>query len=213
MLPLLHIATHTVSDEFCNRFAQAASTAGTGKKKVDGTLAATRLGSASTIGWANERYRQTMLLVREFRMEWPNMTLLTADDVDAISSWLDAALYTATVNGHEADVYDMNPTCWAIWLVQNQCALKASGWEVSSENTQHTLSFESLYRWLEAQHSRGDNKNIYEPITRRLVKRYKLPFKQMTIPPPSALLFKYRKGALRLSEWMREAQSMLEERD
>ena len=68
------------------------STEAPGKRKVDGSLAATRLGSTATERWANERFRQTMLLVREFRMEWPNMSLLTSDDVESIRWLLDCAL-------------------------------------------------------------------------------------------------------------------------
>ena len=80
------------------------ATDGTGKRKVDGTLAATRLGSTATEKWANERFRQTMLLVREFRMEWPNMTLLTSDDVESIRWQVDCALYTATRHSHVGDI-------------------------------------------------------------------------------------------------------------
>ena len=188
MLPLLNLVpdpstiasappdTEALARSLCARLSFlrcAAATDGTGKKKVDGTLANTRLGSAVTEQWANERFRQTMLLVREFRLEWPNMTLLTADDVDTISWLLDCVLHAATLHGHEADVYDMNPTCWAIWLVQNQCSLKADGWVTSSEFAQQKLSFEGLYRWLEAQHARGDDHSLYDHVTRQLIKRYK----------------------------------------
>ena len=71
----------------------------------------------------------------------------------------------------------------AIWLVQNQHALKVGGWKVESLRAQQTLSFEGLYRWLEAQAARGENKNLYDPSTKRLLKRYKLPFKKFTVPP------------------------------
>jgi hypothetical protein len=117
----------------------------TGKRKVDGSKAATRLGSSATETWGNERFRQTMLLVREFRMEWPSSSLLTADDVESIRALLDCAPYTATKNGHVGDIYDMNPTCWAIWLVQNQQALKAGEWYTHSAVTQQKNSFEGLY--------------------------------------------------------------------
>eukprot|EP00966_Prymnesium_polylepis_P104583 2422553-Prymnesium_polylepis.1 len=49
-------------------------TEASGKRKVDGELAATRLGSVASERWANERFRQTFLLVREFRMEWCRVT-------------------------------------------------------------------------------------------------------------------------------------------
>ena len=45
--------------------------AGTGKRKIDGSYAATRLGETISSRWANERFRQVMLLIRQFRMEWP----------------------------------------------------------------------------------------------------------------------------------------------
>ena len=60
--------------------------AGSGKRKIDGSYAATRLSQAMTSRWANERFRQVMLLVGQFRMEWPNQTLLTADDIEFIRS-------------------------------------------------------------------------------------------------------------------------------
>ena len=56
----------------------------TGKRKADGSRAATRIGATATEKWANERFRQTMLLVLEFRLNWPSMSLLTNDDVEAI---------------------------------------------------------------------------------------------------------------------------------
>jgi hypothetical protein len=46
-------------------------TDGTGKRKADGSYADTRLGKVLTPRWANERFRQVMTLVREFRIEWP----------------------------------------------------------------------------------------------------------------------------------------------
>lgn len=189
------------------------TTDGTGKRKVDGSLAATRLGSTATESWANERFRQTMLLVREFRMEWPNMSLLTGDDVQTIRWLIDCALFTATRTGHTGDIYDMNPTCWAIWLVQNQHALKAGGWRAESDAAQRTLRFETLYRWLGEQHARGENKNLYDPATKRLLKRYKLPFKNMTVPPAPENLFKWVKGARRLSNWIHDCQVQMDEHD
>ena len=206
MLPVLPLGA--LADAFAGL-----STEATGKRKVDGSLAATRLGSTATEAWANERFRQTMLLVREFRMEWPNMSLLTSDDVESIRWLLDCALFTATQTGHTGDIYDTNPTCWAIWLVQNQHALKAGGWKVESDAAQRVLRFESLYYWLGQQHSRGGNKNLYDPATKKLLKRYKLPFKKMTVPPASENLFKYVKGARRLSNWIYNCQAQMDEHD
>jgi hypothetical protein len=73
---------------------------GTGKRKVDGTYAATRLKQSTTEKWANERFRQVMLLVLEFRNEWPNKSLITSDDVGAIRTAVDNALFAATSGDH-----------------------------------------------------------------------------------------------------------------
>ena len=183
MLPLVSLSTDSLADALARRLALVTPTAGTGKCKVDGSKAATRLGSTVTEAWCNERFRQVMLLVREFRMEWPTQSLLTADDVESIRWLMDCAMYTASRTGHKGDIYDMNPTCYAIWLVQNQHALKAGGWQVETAKAQQMLSFEGLYRWLEAQHARGENRNLYAPVTKKLLKRYKLPFKKFTVPP------------------------------
>ena len=43
---------------------------------------------------------------------------------------------------------------------------------------------------------------MYEPGTKLVLHRYKLPFKKMTVPPKQNELFKWRKGAKRLSDWM-----------
>ena len=174
----------------------------TGKRKVDGSLAATRLGQTTTERWANERFRQTMLLILEFRREWPVQSLLTADDADAIRTAVDNALYMATSSNHVGDIYDMNATVWAIWLVQRAHALKVGGWTVESAEAQRRLSFESLYKWLEQQHSRRDRHDLRNPTTKKVIHRYVLPFKKMLVPPASNNMFKYRKGAQRLSDWI-----------
>lgn len=111
MLPFVSLSTDSLADAFARRLALVTPTAGTGKLKVDGSKAATRLGSSVTEAWCNERFRQVMLLVREFRMEWPTQSLLTADDVENIRWLLDCAMYTASRAGHKGDIYDMNPTC------------------------------------------------------------------------------------------------------
>ena len=102
MIPLLPLSTDSLASALERHLHLA--TDGTGKRKVDGSLAATRLGSTATEKWANERFRQTMLLVREFRMEWPNMTLLTSDDVESIRWQVDCALHTATRHSHVGDI-------------------------------------------------------------------------------------------------------------
>jgi hypothetical protein len=66
-------------------FHKSVDIAGTGKRKIDGSYAATRLGETMSSRWANERFRQVMLLIRQFRMEWPGQALLTADDVECLS--------------------------------------------------------------------------------------------------------------------------------
>ena len=65
-------------------FHESVDIAGTGKRKVDGELAETRLGQPATQRWSNERFRQVMLLIRQFRAEWPEQTLLTADDTEFV---------------------------------------------------------------------------------------------------------------------------------
>jgi hypothetical protein len=112
MLPLLALPIDALSDAFSVTLTTGEAIDATKKRKVDGTLAATRLGSTATEKWANERFRQTMLLVREFRMECPNK-LLTSDDVESIRWLVDCALYTAMRVEHIGDIY-MNPTAWAI---------------------------------------------------------------------------------------------------
>ena len=178
------------------------SIAGTGKKTVDGTYAATRLGQTITSRWANERFRQVMLLIREFRMEWPNQALLTADDVELIRTAIDVALSTAAHEAHIGDIYDLNPTTWAIWMIQYVYTVRKGSWTAESVQAQHTLTFETLYDWLKTQHERGEYFYVYEPGTKIILHRYKLPFKKMTVPPKQNELFKWRKGAKRLSDWM-----------
>ena len=55
-----------LTDQF-SRLNAEEDTDATGKRKVDGSLAATRLGQTTSERWANERFRQTMLLILEFR--------------------------------------------------------------------------------------------------------------------------------------------------
>ena len=185
------------------RIHETTPTEGTGKRKIDGSYADTRLGKALTPRWANERFRQVLMLVREFRNEWPNQSLLSNDDVEFIRMAIDTALAMAEREGHVSDVYDLNPCTWSIWLVQHTIATRAGAWTAESPQQRQKLSFEGLYRWLEVQHARGEARNLYDPSTRQLLHRYKLPFKaNMVIPPPKNELFKWRKGARRLSSWM-----------
>ena len=143
-----------------------------------------------------------MLLVRQFRIEWPNQTLLTADDTEFIRSAIDIALSTAAHEGHTGDIYDLNSTTWAIWMVQHVYAVRKGSWTAESGQAQFSLTFENLYDFLETQHARGENFNVMEQATKRVLHRYKLPFKKMTVPPKKNELFKWRKGLKRLSDWM-----------
>ena len=126
-------------------FHKTVDIAGTGKRKIDGSYAATRLKQEMTSKWANERFRQVMLLVRQFRMEWPNQTLLTSDATEFIRSAIDVALSTAGHEGHTADIYDLNSTTWAIWMVQHVYAVRKGSWTAESEQAQYSLTFENLY--------------------------------------------------------------------
>ena len=175
---------------------------GATKKKVDGTLAVTRLGNPVTDKWLNERFRQCMLLVLQFRLEWPNQSLLTANDLDYIRTCLDTALASCVHEAHVGDIYDLSPTVWSIFLVQHVKAVRNGGWKAESEHVQKLLSFENLYNWLEVQSERGEAFNVRDSSTGLLLNRYRLPFKQMNIPPKSTELFRFRKCGKRLSDWM-----------
>ena len=52
---------------FAGLFHRGASIDGTGKRRLDGEYADTRIGKSVSLKWANERLRQTMLLINEFR--------------------------------------------------------------------------------------------------------------------------------------------------
>ena len=124
-------------------------------------------------------------------------------DVEFIRMSIDTSLAMAEREGHVSDIYDLNPTTWSIWLVQHTVATRLGAWTAESPQQRQILSFEGLYRWLEVQHARGESRNLYDPSTKQLLHRYKLPFKaHMVIPPPRNELFKWRKGAKRLSSWM-----------
>ena len=92
-----------------------------------------------------------------------------------------------------------------LWHGLSRVANEGTGgsWTAESAQAQHTLSFETLYAWLRAQHERGEQFYVYvEPGTKIILHRYKLPFKQMVVPPKQNELFKWKKGAKRLSDWM-----------
>ena len=174
----------------------------TKKKKVDGELAATRLGQPVSVAWANERFRQCMLLVRQFRIEWENQSLLTGDDTEFIRSAIDVALSSAAFGRHVGDIYDLNATVWTIWMVQHVRAVRLGGFKVESPAVRESLSFANLYQWLSMQHQRGERFNVKDASIEGGYHRYKLPFKQFNFPPSHLDLFKWRKGAKRLSDWM-----------
>ena len=101
---------------FCRLFAEMAHIDTTGKRKVDGSLARTRLGKQMDNRWANERFRQTMLLILEFRLLPSYAELgLSSADVEFIRVALDVALAEASKAGHVGDIYDFSATVWAIW--------------------------------------------------------------------------------------------------
>ena len=181
---------------------QADTDVNTGKRKEDGSLAAARVGTTTTQRWANERFRQVMLLVLEFRKEWPNNSLLTADDVNQISFALDAALLIATSTGVVANIYDLNSTVWAIYLVQRAHTQKVGSWTVESTAAQQRLTFQALYEWLEGRHSLHRRHDLRDSLTKQVVHKYVLPFKRMKMPPDKTNMFKLRKGANRLSDWI-----------
>lgn len=198
MLPTLPLPLRSL-------LALSIDTHGSGKRRVDGSYASTRLKSTVTEGWANERFRQVMLLVREFWVEWPAQSLITNDDVATIRSLVDCALYTATREEHTADVYDLNSTVWAIWFVQLVYALRVGGWVAESAQVQERMSFETLYGWLHGR--RGQRRNLLDITGKKVLKRYTLPVKAMTVPPTKENLFKWVRGARRLSDWIAQCQS------
>ena len=127
--------------------------------------------------------------------------------MQVIRMTIDTALATAERDGHVGDIYDMNATAYTIWLIQHAYSMRNGGWTAVSERQQRQWSFESLYRWLEVQHARGVMRYLYDPSTRQLLHRYKLPFKaKVRIPPAKTELFKWVKGAKRLSDWMESGE-------
>ena len=85
-------------------FRNSMSIGGKYKRKVDGELAETRLGKVISSRWTNERFRQVMLLVLEFRREWPSASLLSNEDVEFIRVAVDVALSEASKEGHVGDM-------------------------------------------------------------------------------------------------------------
>ena len=85
--------------------------------------------------------------------------------------------------------------------MQHAYATRKGSWTAESKNQQILLSFENLYTWIELQHSRRENKFIKDDAT-GFVHRYTLPLKTMRVPPQKLDVFKWRKGQLRLSNWM-----------
>ena len=61
--------------------------------------------------WANERFRQTMLLILEFRLY---NNVLSSEDVEFLRVAVDAALAEASREGHTGNIYDMSPTVWQL---------------------------------------------------------------------------------------------------
>ena len=174
MLPFLKLCPDDLSCAFdyILNFNEESTDVNSGKRRIDGSRADTRIGQTTTERWANGRFRQTMLLILEYRREWPNRSLLTNDDVESIRTAIDGALFVSTREEHVGDIYDMNPTVWSIWLVQWAHSIKAKGWTVESADAQERLSFESLYTWLQQQHSRRDRHDLRDPTTKKVIHRY-----------------------------------------
>jgi hypothetical protein len=200
--PVVAANIDRLSDQFSHLKSEEDTDVNTGKRKVDGSLAAARVGQTTTERWANERFRQVMLLVLEFRKEWQNNSLLTADDVESIRTALDGALFVATNSNAVADIYDLNATVWAIYLVQWAHTKRVGGWTVESAAAQQRMSFQTLYKWLEGRHSLHQRHDLRDSLTKKIVHKYVLPFKRMKIPPDTTNMFKFRKGANRLSDWI-----------
>ena len=59
-------------------------------------------------GQTKQRFRQVMMLVREFRTEWPNQSLLSNDDVEFIRVAIDTALAMAEREEHTSVIYTMS---------------------------------------------------------------------------------------------------------
>ena len=182
-------------------FHRTASIDGTGKRKMDESLAETRLGKKTTLKWARERLRQTMLLIREFRVNW-GPGALTDDDMSYVRMCLDSALDQAIKLGHTGNIYDMSPTVWCCWLVQHVFASRSGCWEVESVQQQLRWCISGMYVFLEAIHARGDRITLRDQETREVIHKYRLPFKAMNIPPKREDLFRWKRGAKQLSEWM-----------
>ena len=63
------------------------------------------------------------------------------------------------------------------------------------------------------QHGKHENRNLYDQVTKKRLKQYKLPFKVFTVPPLSINVFKYIKGARRLSDWVYGCQESMDSQD
>ena len=89
-------------------------------------------------------------------------------------------------------------------MVQYAYATSNGGWLVKTFEDVLNLSFAGMYAFLEHQHRQGGSRNLYESGSGKLLKRYVLPFKAMTVPPKPEHLYKYKKGARRLSSWLQQ---------
>ena len=172
------------------------------KRKIDGEKAESRQGATVSTHWLNERFRTTLLLIREFRHNWVTGEMLSNDDVEFLRVCLDVALGQAAQQGHSGDIYDANAVLYSIWLVQHVHVVRAGSWTVESANDQSLWSAANMYAFLEAMHARGDKYIVRDPTTRAVLHRYRLPFRVMTVPPRADKVFIWKKAARRLSQWM-----------
>ena len=144
-----------------------------------------------------------MLLVREFRLFWNTGDVeLKHDDVEFLRVCLDVALQQASQQGHTGDVYDVNPTLWAIWLIQHLHAVRAGGWTVERISDQLLWSTAGMYEFLKSRSAASGQFVVRDPMTKAVLHRYKLPFRQQNVPPHKNKLFIWRKALRRLSDWM-----------
>lgn len=174
------------------------------KRKIDGEAANSRYSGEEIVSthWLNERFRQTMQLIREFRLNWNAEAMISHDDIQFLRVCLDVALHQASQEGHKGDLYDVNPTLWAIWLIQHLHAVRAGGWTVERVSDQLLWSTSGMYAFLRDRSALGEWFLIKDPATKELLHRYKLPFRTQNVPPRSNKVFIWKKAIRRLSDWM-----------
>ena len=69
MIPFLGLPVGALAELLDARLTLDTDANNTGKRKVDGSRSDTRIGQPATERWTNERFRQVLLLILEFRNE------------------------------------------------------------------------------------------------------------------------------------------------